>query len=329
MTRTALLVTRSNDNQSVALVAAALEARGARAFRLDTDRFPTEVRLALHQPRGRSTLRSAAGEVAVADVDAVWYRRAAIGAGLPDDMDRQERDAAIKESRATLVGMLEHLDCFVMDPVSTVRAAEHKPRQLRLASELGLDVPRTLTTNDPDAVPAFWDRCGGRVVVKALSSFAIYDDAGREQVMFTSPLGADDLEHLEALALSPMTFQEHLDKAVELRVTLIGERVFAAAVDSQALERSRVDWRREGQQLLGAWRPYALPADVAAALLALAGRLGLSYGAADLVVTPDGRHVFLEINPAGEWFWLDDVFGPRALSTAIAETLLARGGRAG
>jgi len=326
MTRTALLVTRSNDNQSVALVTAALEARGARAFRLDTDRFPTEVQLALHQPRGRSTLRSAAGEVALADITAVWYRRAAIGAALPDDMDPQEREAALKESRATLLGMLENLDCFVMDPVSTVRAAEHKPRQLRLASDLGLDVPRTLTTNDPDAVPAFWDQCGGRVVVKALSSFAIHDDAGREQVVFTSQLTADHLAHLDELALSPMTFQEHLDKTVELRVTLIGERVFAAAVDSQALERSRVDWRREGSQLVRSWRPYALPLDVATGLRQLAARLGLSYGAADLVVTPDGRHVFLEINPAGEWFWLDDVFGPRALSTAIAETLLGQRG---
>ncbi|HZJ67316.1 MAG TPA: hypothetical protein VFD36_27600 [Kofleriaceae bacterium] len=324
MTRTALLVTRSDDNHSVALVAAALEARGARAFRLDTDCFPTEVQLALHQPHGRSILRSAAGEVALAEIDAVWYRRAAIGAGLPDDMDPQQRAAALKESRATLLGMLDNLACFTMDPVSAVRAAEHKPRQLRLASELGLDVPRTLTTNDPDAVPAFWHQCGGRVVVKALSSFAIHDDAGREQVVFTSPLTADHLAHLDELALSPLTFQEHLDKTVELRVTVIGERVFAAAVDSQALERSRVDWRREGSALLHAWRPYALPAAVTAALRALTSRLGLSYGAADFVVTPDGRHVFLELNPAGEWFWLDDVFGPRALSTAIADTLLAQ-----
>lgn len=324
MTRTVLIVSKSNDNESVALVSAALEARGARAFRLDTDRFPTEVRLALHQPRKRGTLRTPAGELALGDVGAVWYRRSAIGAALPDDMDRQHRAAAVEESRVTLQGMLESLDCFLMDRISTVRAAEHKPRQLELASGLGLDVPRTLATNDPDAVRAFWDGCGGRVVVKALSSFAIHDEAGREQVVFTSPLGAEDLEHLDQLALSPMTFQEHLAKNVELRVTLIGGRVFAAAVDSQALERARVDWRKEGNRLMNAWAPYALPRDVEDRLLQLAARLGLSYGAADIVVTPDGRHVFLEINPAGEWFWLDDVFGPRALSTAIAETLLER-----
>jgi glutathione synthase/RimK-type ligase-like ATP-grasp enzyme len=326
MTRTVLLITKSTDNQSVALVSSALEARGARVFRFDTDLFPTEVRLALHQPRGRSTLRTEAAEVVLGDVDAVWYRRVAIAAALPQDMEPQERDAAVKESRATLLGMLESFNCFVMDPVSTVRASEHKARQLELACELGLDVPSTLSTNDPDAARGFWDLCGGRVVVKALSSFAIYDEAGREQVVFTSQLAAEDLEHLDQLSLAPLTFQEHLDKAVELRVTLIGDRVFAAAVDSQALERSRIDWRRGGGELLHSWIPYTLPSAVSERLLQLTARLGLSYGAADIVVTPDGRHVFLEINPAGEWFWLDDVFGPRALSTAIAETLLGHRG---
>lgn len=322
MTPTVLIVTRSDDNASPALVQAVLEARGARVFRLDTDGFPTEVRLALHQPAARSTLTTGAGELVLGDLTAAWYRRSAIGAALPGDMDPQHRDAALRESRATLFGMLEALDCFVMDRVSTVRAAEHKPRQLELAHALGIDVPATLTTNDPTAARAFWDRCGGRVVAKMLSSFAIRDDDGRESVVFTSPLSAADLADLDQLALSPMTFQEQLDKRVELRVTVIGDRAFAAAVDSQAVPAARTDWRKAGRALLRAWTPYPLPPAVTTRLLQLAARLGLSYGAADFIVTPDDRHVFLEINPAGEWFWLDDVFGPRALSTAIAQTLL-------
>jgi glutathione synthase/RimK-type ligase-like ATP-grasp enzyme len=321
---TVLIITRSDDNASPTLVRAALEARGARVVRLDTDKFPTEVRLALHQPAARSTLTTADGEVVLGELTAAWYRRSATGARLPADMDRQHRDAAVLESRTTLFGMIEALDCFVMDRISTVRAAEHKPRQLELAHACGLDVPATLTTNDPAAARAFWDRHAGRVVAKMLSSFAIRDDDGRESVVFTSPLTAADLGALDQLALSPMTFQEQLAKRVELRVTVIGAQVFAAAVDSQAVPAARTDWRKAGRELLRAWTPYALPDEVTRRLRQLTERLGLAYGAADFVVTPDGRHVFLEINPAGEWFWLDDVFGPRTLSTAIAETLLAK-----
>lgn len=320
---TVLIVTKSNDNRSVVLVSEALAARGARAFRLDTDRFPTEVRLALHQPHGRSTLRDGDATVALGELDAVWYRRAAFAAALPADMDPQERAASVQESRASLLGAIEALPCFMLDPPSTIRRADHKALQLATASALGLAVPRTLTTNDPDEVRAFWAACDGRVVAKMLTSFAIYDDAGREQVVFTSELAADQLDDLDGLALSPMTFQEHLAKARELRVTVIGGRVFAAAVDSQALARARVDWRKEGAALVDAWTPYELPAELAAGLLALAARLGLRYGAADVVVTPDGRHVLLELNPGGEWFWLDNLWGPRTLSNAIAETLLA------
>ena len=99
----------------------------------------------------------------------MWYRRVAIADRLPQDMDRQDRDAAIKESRATLLGMLESFDCFVMDPVSTVRASEHKPRQLELAYELGIDVPRTLTTNP--AGEWFWldDVFGPRALSTAIA----------------------------------------------------------------------------------------------------------------------------------------------------------------
>ena len=234
MSKTVLVVTKTDDNAGVQLVQEALAQRGAKTFRLDTDLFPTEVKLALRQPRGRSTLRQNGAQVVLGDLDAVWYRRSHIGAKLPADMDRQERNAALTETNATLFGMLEMLDVPFIDRVQTVRAANHKARQLEIAAAVGLDVPDTLSTNDPEAVRAFWDVCHGRMIGKMLSSFAIYDAAGREQVMFTSVMKAEDLEHLDQLALCPMTFQEHLEKKIELRVTVIGEKLYACAVDSQA-----------------------------------------------------------------------------------------------
>jgi hypothetical protein len=158
-------------------------------------------------------------------------------------------------------------------------------------------------TNAPEAVRAFAASCPGGVVTKMMSSFAVYEQ-GREQVVFTTPLDARQLEDLEGLDLCPMTFQERLTKAVELRVTVVGERVMAAAIDSQALPRAREDWRREGVALLESWRHYTLPAPLQAQVLALMDALRLNYGALDFIVTPEGRHVFLEVNPVGEFMWL-------------------------
>ena len=66
------------------------------------------------------------------------------------------------------------------------------------------------------------------------------------------------------------------------------------------------------------WRPYDLPPEAEAPLLALMDFYGLNYGAADFILTPDGRHVFLELNPSGEFFWLEH--GPGSTSPARSPT---------
>ena len=200
--------------------------------------------------------------------------------------------------------MMTALGVFQLDALDVVRRAEHKPLQLKLARALGMEVPRTLMTNDPEAVRTFAASCPDGVVTKMMSSFAVYDEQGREQVVFTTPLESRELEDLEGLDLCPMTFQERLTKQVELRVTVVGERVMAAAIDSQALPNAREDWRREGAALIDAWKPYALPERLRAQIVRLMDALGLNYGAFDFIVTPEGRHVFLEVNPAGEFMWL-------------------------
>jgi glutathione synthase/RimK-type ligase-like ATP-grasp enzyme len=111
-------------------------------------------------------------------------------------------------------------------------------------------------------------------------------------------------------------------KALELRVTVVGDRVFSACIDSQRSEKSRIDWRRDGMGLIDEWGPYELPTEVEERLLMLVRRLGLNYGAADFILTPNGQHVFLEVNPVGEFFWLEKQPG-LPLSSAIAQLLVS------
>jgi len=320
----ALIVTHSKDNESVEMVTRALARRGVSAFRFDTDLFPGEVEARVRVDGGGRRIELARGgeRVEAGELACAWHRRLSIGAAIPETLERQVRAASVEESRRVVFGLLGSLSCFVLDPWPRIRTAEQKQLQLELARALGLAVPRTLITNDPAAVRAFWDECRGRVVTKMMASFAIHED-GREQVVFTTPLAEGDLAALEGLRLCPMTFQEKLEKAHELRVTIVGRRVFTAAIDSNELERSRTDWRREGQALLGRWRAAELPADVERGLLGLMDAFGINYGAADFVVTPAGEHVFLEINPSGEFFWLERENG-FPISEALADVLLGR-----
>ncbi len=320
---TVLIITHSQDNESIPLVIKAIESQGEKAFRFDTDRFPTELQLDICYKSGceQVILTSDNNKLDFNEVSAVWYRRIAIGARIPTNMDKQLRQASIGECRATIQGAIASIRGFHLDRVSNIRLAENKQLQLQVARELGLDTPRTLITNNPQAVKKFAQDCEGGIVTKMLSSFAIYDKKCEENVVFTNSVSSDDLENLDGLHLCPMTFQEKVPKALELRTTIVGKQVFTAAVDSQALLHARHDWRRQGLALLNAWELYKLPQDVEKKLLQLMDYFGLNYGAIDIILTPDNRHVFLEVNPVGEFFWLEKTPG-LLISNAIAQTLL-------
>ncbi len=301
-----------------------LESRGVRVMRFNTDEFPMNAQVVFGQDGDRETLRFCSGgqQMDLISGDAIWYRRANWGGKLPMEMDKQLRHGCVTESEACLRGLLAAAPCFVLDPPELVRRNGHKPFQLRLAKQLGLQTPRTLMTNDAAEARAFIESCPDGVVAKMLGGFPIYDGKGEEQVVFTTALSTAHIEKLDGLRYCSMMFQERVAKRLELRVTAIGSRLFAAAIDSQAVKGAEVDWRERGVSLLQLWQPYTLPADVEAKLHAYMDAIGMQYSAIDLIVEPSGRHVFLEANPAGECFWLQYNSPHFALSTALADVLL-------
>lgn len=324
-----LIITHSDDNDSVARVADAIARKGGHTIRFDTDRYPTGVRLTAYYGRSgdeRLTLTNEEGEFDLREVTAIWHRRLNFGARLPPTLDSQLRHASLGETSAAAHGMLASLKAFRMDHVHHIRRAENKQLQLQVARELGLHTPRTLTTNDPAAVRDFAKKCESGMVTKMLSSFAVYDE-GRELVVFTNPVKPEDLEDLSGLSLCPATFQELLPKSLELRVTVVGRRVMSAALDSKISARAAHDWRRDGVRMIQDWRPYQLPLEIEEKILRLMDYFSLNYGAIDIILTPDGQHVFLELNPSGEFFWLEHTPG-LPISDAIADLLLAGRGRA-
>jgi MvdD family ATP-grasp ribosomal peptide maturase len=319
---TVLIITRSDDNESVTFVTDSIKERGGRAFRFDTDRFPTQIRLVAQYAKETERLMLAdhQEEVDLRDITAIWYRRLNAGGKIPTNLNPKLRRASMLESRATILGLLASIKTFHLDQVPRVRLAENKQLQLQVARGIGLDIPRTLITNDPEAVREFARSCEDGLITKMLSSFAIYED-GVEKVVFTNSVKPEDLDDLDGLRLCPMTFQEKVPKKLELRVTIVGDRLFSASIDSQSSKLASDDWRRDGVGLIDDWKPYDLPPSVEERLLKLMDHFGLNYGAIDIIVTPEGRHVFLEINPVGEFFWLEESPG-LPISKAIADILL-------
>lgn len=322
-----LLLTHSADHFTVDRVADALARRGARPFRLDTDAFPAHAMLSARLGRGpaRHRITCGAESVSSGEVHSVWARKIWKPA-LSPELDPQFREACERESRAALLGFLDGLSGarWINAPLREQQAGS-KPLQLRLAAAAGLQVPRTLITNDPDEARRFFGELEGRVVAKLLAPLSVGMEASGP-FLYTSPVREEDLAEAEQLRHCPVVFQERIPKARELRVAFVGGALFTGAVDASRSAAGSVDWRLAAPEECR-WTPDELPPELARALRDFMAALGLSYGAIDLIRTPDGEHVFLEVNPGGEWGMLERDLG-HPISDALARELMAEGGMA-
>lgn len=311
-----LLLTHSADFYTVGLVAESLKRRGARPFRLNTDRFPASIKLSarLGNDRAAHVITDAGARLSSEEVRAVWARRLWTPR-MDEDLDERFREMCVRESAAALEGFLDAL-CGArwVNDLRLERAAGNKQRQLRVAAAAGLRIPRTLVTNDPDAAREFFEETEGLMVAKLLRPLTTGMDADSDFV-YTSRVSAEDLVAAETLRHSPMVFQELIPKARELRVAWVAGETFTGALDAGGTSRGQTDWRRAAPEECH-WERSDLPAEVTGGLRALMSELKLVFGAIDLIRTPEGEHVFLEVNPSGEWGMLE-----RDLNLPIADAI--------
>ena len=264
---------------------------------VDTADFPRRTTLALEYgaaQRGSFTNR---GEVIPLDrVGAVWWRRP-LPYLLDPGLDSSAASFVLTECHEAISGMWHTMDAAWVNPQVSDDVAAHKPLQLACAEELGLRVPRTMITNDPAAARRFVGEMGpGRTVYK---TFVASEENWRE----TRIVREEEVGLLDAVQLAPVIFQEYVEAEADLRVTALGDELWAAEIVAGETSYP-LDYRMD----MGAARfaPTTLPDTVSEKLLLLMKRLDIVYGAIDLRRTAAGEYVFLEVNPAGEWLFVEE-----------------------
>lgn len=310
-----LIIATAQDEHAVA-VSAAIRRRGGRAVIADLSLFPQQAAMNLRFTccgKRQLNLRLDQIDLDLAEVGAVWWRRPQHPLVDPAIASERHRMFAANEIQEALEGLWHSLDVYWINDPARDHVAHRKVGQLRVAHEVGLRIPDTLISNDPDEVRRFIDARGySRVIYKAFSALP---DQWRE----TRLLRPEEIDLLDNVRYAPVIFQEYVEAQYDLRITVIGNQVFAAAIHSQETDYP-VDFRMD----LANARIEAvpLPDGVADRLRAYMARLGLVYGAIDMRLRPDGEYVFLEINPAGQWLFVETETG-QPIAETIAEALLA------
>jgi glutathione synthase/RimK-type ligase-like ATP-grasp enzyme len=288
--------------------------RGCEVRLLNLADFPMRLALTMRfNGHAESALTWADGfTTRLSEVNAVWWRRPQ-PFGVPGNRDDPAaQQFSFSETETAFRGLWQMHDALWVNNVIRDAAAAHKPWQLDLAQQIGLSIPETVMTNDPKEAQRFWQEHRGATVYKAFLATAF---AWRE----TRVLRPEEEALAANVRYAPVIFQKYVPAVADLRAIVIGEEIFAAAAPSAETE-YKADIRLN---LNVRYQPHTLPMLVAERLLRLMRRLGLEYGAIDLRLTPEGEYVFLEINPAGQFLYIEQAAGlPIAASLA---DLLASG----
>lgn len=302
-----------------------LRERGAHFVRFHPQEFPSKAGISLSLSatgQVQYELRVSGGVIDLNRVKVVWYRRPMAPVPHEEITNKLTREAVVEECEPFVQDVWNSLDCqWVPAPVVVFKRAQFKASQLKVAGKLGFELPPTLITNSPADFLEFYREHNGQIVNKRVG-FAFFSTVGTPFVRYTEVVSTRDVGYAHSVRYCPIIFQAYVPKRVELRITVIGQEVFAAEIHSQVSNHARHDWRRYDDNETR-YLPHALPSDVAQRCIQLVEELGLCYGAIDMIHTPDGRYVFLEINPNGQYLWVELATG-LPMSEAICKLLMSR-----
>jgi hypothetical protein len=299
-----VLVLTDTRDLAADLIVLELQRRGSRYRRLNVDMFPGGMEVAYDPGNSTATFYAGAERFSSDEVSVAWCRYAWPSAGTGPYAER--------EAQAFLQGICLEMSWTWVNHPFAVATASNKLGQLKAASRVGLDVPVTVVTNRIEHVRDTFQ--GPAVVVKTIAGAAI-DHNGMRKHLYSQLLPLAQLDP-EAVKAAPCIYQEQAKPGMDVRVTVAGDHVFATDIEAPA---SVVDWRAAPPEAV-TYRSADIPAHVAKGCFDLCRIAGLAYGAFDFIRQPGGNYVFLEVNPSGQWGWIEQATGQR-ITEAIVDVL--------
>jgi hypothetical protein len=317
-----LILSNSDDLHAIA-IASKLRERGAQLAWLDHREYPSNARVSFRVVGGRSSplLRTVGEDIDLGGLTAIWHRRP-YDANPPEMGDAALWRAVHDDCDLFLRDLWNSIDCLTVPaPWAVYRRADFKASQLTQAVQVGLEIPDTLITNDPAEFLEFYRKHDGHIISKLASPVFNRDYLDGIGVRYTEVVSNRDVGYFKSVRNGPTIFQSYVPKKVELRVTVVGDMFFPAEIHSQTTRRTTHDWRHYDDLNTPVY-PHVLPAEVEEKLRKMLRHFGLHFGAIDMIVTPDGRYVFLELNPNGQFLWIEELTG-LPISDAMCDLLMS------
>ncbi|MBB5108990.1 MvdC/MvdD family ATP grasp protein [Streptomyces spectabilis] len=311
----------SRENLTADRVVLALRKRPVKVLRLDLADFPHRARLdATLDPRGRwrGTVQLGERVVRLEEIGSLWWWHPGKAEPAAPGLGVEEARWAWRETTASVTGVLASLDCLHVNHPSATHAAQSKPAVLALAPHCGLSVPPTWIGNEPAGAVTF-ARQADEVVGKPVTSPRLAT-LTQTQAFFTTPVPVCRLD--ASVATMTHQLQHRVPKAFEVRVTVVGRRLFPVRINAHSAA-AREDYRADYDNL--SYQSVSVPEEVESGLLTLMKRLELHYASSDFIVDKRGQWQLVDLNPAGQHRWAEAQLPGLDIADALASLLIAPG----
>lgn len=244
----------------------------------------------------------------LADINAVWYRRWVFHATFPKIAPLEEKkfEEDINEFRTEEFKILSEIffhqikDKKIIGSPNQLKKNPSKYKQLLAAKQAGIDIPDTIITSSREELHQFYLSHHKRIIVKAMSEAGLFNFSGELLAGFTEIVSEEVINNLPD-HFYPSSFQEMVEKDVELRVYYLEGKCYPMAIFSTLDKQTSIDFRKYNLQTPNRNVPFRIPDDLAAKIVVFMNEIGLNTGSLDIILTTEGKFVFLEVNHGGQF----------------------------
>jgi glutathione synthase/RimK-type ligase-like ATP-grasp enzyme len=305
------IITNSRDKTVDHLISVLDKEKRKNIFRLNTDLFINDYNVMYSNTGDESSLwlkdKNNKKKITQNDITGVWYRRPVLPTVDIEDENEQFSKQLSIEARLQIEYIIKTINSVKwLSYPDNIRIAEDKILQIKMARKVGFNIPDTIITNDKKSVEEFYSKHSD-ICVKPIYSGQFTTDNGL-RMFYNTKLNNETIKKLlENVHNFPILLQEYIYKANEYRVTIVNNRVFPVRIIQKNNKNTEYDWRIGNCQEVD-FEKIDIPNRISDKIISLLQEFNIKFSSIDLIQGNDNEYYFLDLNPNGQWAWLDKYF---------------------
>lgn len=272
-------------------------------FRLDTDLIIEKYNFKYTNEDFYFSYLESKDYISSKEIKGIIYRRPVNPIINLENENNDLKNELSLEARTMYESIINSINTKWMSNPFSIRKAENKLLQLKIAKEIGFKIPDSIITNNYEDLLKFINRKQCEYCIKPLF-MGVFEMENNKYIPYNNLINKDD--DLSLIKNFPALIQEYIEKKYEIRVIIVSNKIFAIKINSQIKQETKIDWRINNCMSVD-YNLIVLPESIQNLCLTILNRFNLNFSSMDLIVDINDNYYFLDLNPNGQWAWIDQI----------------------